>query len=177
MTVLQLLETRGSVHRSGASTLPAPCYPSGILATGRFWKRKMRYSAVAMSPRAWVITGFALLLGSVVIWTLIPPFPPSLLLLEEPLPLVTTKFGPPNGIAPTIAVLWHPARSLVWEKSRGIGVWILQVDWDKTLPTAAALPDSVSRTLRVLGLLLPGDAAVRATVWVPARRPDQQARH
>jgi hypothetical protein len=55
---------------------------------------------------------------------------------------------------------------LAWEKSRGIGVWILQVDWDNTLPTATTRPDFVSRTLRVLGadLPFPGDVAARATV-------------
>ena len=129
-----------------------------------------------MSSRAWFITGLALLLGSVVIWTLIPPFPASLLLLDEPLSSLTTIFGPPNGVTPTGTVPWHPARSLAWEKSRGIGVWTLRVDWDKTLPTATSRPDFVSRGLRVLGttLPLPGDAATRATVLVPAGKADQR---
>jgi hypothetical protein len=129
-----------------------------------------------MSSRAWVVAGLALLLGSVVAWTLIPPFPPSPLLLEESLPSLIDKFGPPDGIVPTSALPWHPARTLAWEKSRGIGIWILQVDWNKTPPTAATHPDSVSRTLRIFGtnLALPSDAAVGATVLVPANRPDQE---
>jgi len=108
------------------------------------------------------------------IWTLIPPFPASPLLLDEPLSSLTRRFGPPNVIGPTSAVPWHPSRSLAWEKSRGIGIWILQADWGKALPTATTHPDSVSRTLRVLGANLPfsGDAAVRATVLVPATTAD-----
>src|SRR5690348_4533254 len=104
-----------------------------------------------MSPRAWVVTSLVLLLGSVVVWTLIPPLPASPLLLDEPLSSLITKFGPPNGTVPTTAVPWHPASSLAWEKTRGIGVWILEVDWDRAAPTATTHPDFVSRTLRVLG--------------------------
>lgn len=79
---------------------------------------------MAMSPRTWVITGFALALGSVATWTLISPFPASLPLLNEPLASLTAKFGPPSATVPAGAVPWRSPRSLTWEKSRGIGVWI-----------------------------------------------------
>lgn len=104
-----------------------------------------------MSIRLWVLTGLALSLGSIVTWTLISPFPSSRVLLDEPLPALSARFGPPNGSVPTSAVPWHPAKSLAWEKSRGIAVWTLEVDWDKTSPSPTTPPAFVSQSLRILG--------------------------
>lgn len=127
--------------------------------------------ARAMSPRIWVIAGGALILGSIVTWTLIPPFPSSLLLLDESLPSLTAKYGPPNGRIRVSAVGKHTS-ALRWDKSRGIGMWSLDIGWDKTPAGPTILPDFASQSLRVLGTTLsfPRDAAVRGSILASTRK-------
>ena len=122
-----------------------------------------------MSWRRWLITGVLLLLGLAVTWSLTSPFPSSLIVLNEPLPAMASRFGSPNEAIPTNAVLRQPGRAVAWEKSRGIAVWTLEADWEKARASSAAPPDFVSRSVRLLGVNLPfpGDAAIRGRILVP----------
>ena len=127
----------------------------------------------AMPPRKWVIAGAALILGFIVTWTLIPPFPSSLLLLDESLPSLTARYGPPNGRIGASA-LGKDTSSLRWDKPRGIGLWSLEIGWDKTPAGTTILPDFASQSLRVLGTTVsfPRDAAVRGSILASARQSE-----
>ena len=81
------------------------------------------------------------LLMSMLAWVLIPPFP-------SPMSLMDTSF------ASLTATLGHPSRSIpteiaVWQKSRGIAVWSLEVGYNAAPIDPTAQPQSISRTLRI----------------------------
>jgi len=100
----------------------------------------------AMTDRTPAILGASVLaLG--LMWVLVPPFPSTKVLIRSSWAALTQEFGIPQELPPEGAGRWHPAKSVVWKRSRGIAVWTLEAAWNKAPVDSGATPDMVSRCL------------------------------
>jgi hypothetical protein len=115
-----------------------------------------------MSLRLVISIGTALVLLAVSAWVLIPPFPPPAALMDTSFAALTARLGYPTGSIPT--------KFVVWEKSRGIAVWSLEVGYDSATVAPMELPHSVSRSLwfKWAGVSVPYGYATRARVMARA---------
>jgi hypothetical protein len=111
----------------------------------------------------------AILVASIA-WAVIPAFPASRLLIDQPMSALSAKLG--RGIDVPSSPLLHLAMSMVWSRPRGIALWKLQADWFESSAGLDRPPDSVSQTLYIpwLDASLPRDMVVRARVMVPNQR-------
>ena len=130
----------------------------------------------AMTGRALVGVGAAILVAGLV-WILVPPFPPPATLLDIPLTALTEQFGPSRDSVEEVRAPPRSAKSVVWERSRGIAYWTLQADWSKPTIELSGPPDMVSRCLHlrwapewVAVLLLPCETVAKARVMASNNR-------
>jgi hypothetical protein len=114
-----------------------------------------------MSVRSTISIGAALVLLATLAWVLIPPFPSPVALMDTSFASLTAKLGHPAGSIPT--------KFAVWQKSRGIAVWSLEVGYDTATIDPTALPQSISRSLWIewAGVSIPFGYTARARLMVP----------
>ena len=126
--------------------------------------RRSTSSLGSVSLRATISIGAALILLAALVWVLIPPFPSPALLMDISFASLTAQFGHPTGSIPT--------KFVVWQKSRGIAVWSLEVGYDTATVDATALPQHVSRLLWVewAGISASFGYVARARVMAPNNR-------
>jgi hypothetical protein len=112
----------------------------------------------SMSLRSTASIGAALVFLAASAWVLIPPFPSPAALMDTSFASLTARLGHPTGSIPT--------KFVVWEKSRGIAVWSLEVGYDTVSVDPTALPHAISRSLWVkwAGVSVPYGYATRAGV-------------
>src|SRR5262244_3777673 len=122
-----------------------------------------------MTRRAAIVVLAVGILG-VAAWTFIPPFPAPDTLAGRPLPTLVGELGAPTAGTPTIA----SDTTVVWEKTRGIGVWSLRLSRrPEDYPRYHGW--TVSRCLRIRGAP-EASSFCRLSVWtkvefVPCDRP------
>jgi hypothetical protein len=114
-----------------------------------------------VSLRLTISIGAALVLLATLAWVLIPPFPSPDALMDTSFASLTAKLGHPAGSIPTTFA--------VWQRSRGIAIWSLEVGYDSATIDATSLPQSVSRSLRIAwaGVSIPYGYTARARLMVP----------
>ena len=96
------------------------------------------HSLEAMNRRAAIVTSSVLIVGWLA-WTLMPAFPSPETLMLRPLEALTKDLGAPARVG---------ASSVVWEKSRGLGLWSLRAQW-RSAANLQMHPDTVSRCFRI----------------------------
>jgi hypothetical protein len=118
----------------------------------------------SMSLRSTISIGAALVLLAASAWVLIPPFPSPAVLMNTSYASLTAKLGHPTGSIPT--------KFVVWEESRGVAVWSLEVGYDTATVDPMALPQDIKRGLWVkwAGVSVPYGYAARARVMAPNNR-------
>jgi hypothetical protein len=114
-----------------------------------------------MSLRS-ISIGVAFVLLAASAWVLIPAFPSPAMLMDHSFTSLTARLGQPAGSIAT--------KFVVWEKSRGIAVWSLEVGFDTATVDPTALPQSISRSLwfKWAGVSVPYGYATRARVMAPS---------
>jgi hypothetical protein len=120
--------------------------------------RRSTSSLGPMSLRSAISIGAALVLSAGLAWVFIPPFPSPATLMDTSFASLTAKLGDPAGSIPT--------KFVVWQASRGIAVWSLEVGYDTATVDPMALPLTISRRLWVdwAGVSVPYGYATRARV-------------
>jgi hypothetical protein len=115
-----------------------------------------------MSSRLVISIGTALVILGASAWVAIPPFPPPAALMDTSFAALTARLGHPTGSIAT--------KFVVWEKSRGIAVWSLEVGYDSATLAPMELPHSISRSLwfKWAGVSIPYGYATRARVMARA---------
>jgi hypothetical protein len=101
-----------------------------------------------MTAKVVLILGAVLVGGCV--WMLVPAFPAPERLIDSSLIDLTNRFGPGREITPDSRAFYRPAKSVAWDKTRGIALWTLRADWYHAPKGPVAHPDSVSRCMRLI---------------------------
>jgi hypothetical protein len=105
-----------------------------------------------MTRRAAVVVAVVALIAWVT-WTLVPAFPAPDTPMAISLAALTQHLGTPSMItsgsfAPSPLAFPNP-HTVVWEKSRGFGVWSIRADWRSNRKDFLGHPDSISRCFRI----------------------------
>jgi hypothetical protein len=103
----------------------------------------------------------ALLLMSMFAWVLVPPYPSPVSLMDKSFATLTASLGHPSRLAPT--------EIAVWQKSRGVAVWSLEVGYNTAPIEPTTLPQNISRSLRIVwpDIAIPYGYSARARLMVP----------
>jgi hypothetical protein len=151
-----MVKRRGANSETGRRTVDVENKASSFVVCAT--ARRSTSSLGPMLLRSTALIGAGVVFFAASAWVLIPPFPSPAGLMDLSFTYLTARLGPPTGSIPT--------KFVVWEKSRGIAMWSLEVGFDTATVDPTALPQNISRRLWVkwAGLSVPYGYAVRARV-------------
>ena len=101
--------------------------------------RRSTSSLGAMDTRTVASVCMALAITAALAWLLTPPFPAPDALVGDSYSDLVAALGPPTGSIPT--------KFVVWQKSRGVAIWTLEVGYGTAPSDQRATPGQVSRCL------------------------------